>query len=89
LSLLFSSICSSRFLPSETLALAVAAADLILARDFQGFLNDLQDWELKLQDKDKRLKPLAGSLSTLYSLLSTSTSLSIDLDLLIKLVGLM
>ncbi|CAN0897260.1 RNA polymerase II-associated protein 3 [Linum grandiflorum] len=28
--------------------------------DFQGFLNDLQDWELKLNDKDKRRKPLAS-----------------------------
>ncbi|CAN0917221.1 hypothetical protein LINGRAHAP2_LOCUS30159, partial [Linum grandiflorum] len=27
---------------------------------FQGFLNDLQDWELKLNEKDKRRKPLAS-----------------------------
>ncbi|KAJ8752436.1 hypothetical protein K2173_004072 [Erythroxylum novogranatense] len=25
--------------------------------DFQGFLNDLQDWELSLKDKDKKMKP--------------------------------
>ncbi|CAN8244764.1 unnamed protein product [Cochlearia groenlandica] len=25
-------------------------------QDFQGFLNDLQDWELSLKDKDKKLK---------------------------------
>lgn len=27
------------------------------ALKFQGFLNDLQDWELSLRDKDKKLKP--------------------------------
>ncbi|GAB4835673.1 hypothetical protein Ancab_000583 [Ancistrocladus abbreviatus] len=27
------------------------------AADFQGFLNDLQDWEISLKDKDKKLKP--------------------------------
>ncbi|KAL5786716.1 hypothetical protein ACOSQ2_009108 [Xanthoceras sorbifolium] len=27
------------------------------AVDFQGFLNDLQDWELSLKDKDKKMKP--------------------------------
>ncbi|KAL5565905.1 hypothetical protein UlMin_029069 [Ulmus minor] len=26
------------------------------ALDFQGFLNDLQDWELSLEDKDKKMK---------------------------------
>ncbi|KAK9292924.1 hypothetical protein L1049_020905 [Liquidambar formosana] len=25
--------------------------------DFQGFLNDLQDWELSLKEKDKKMKP--------------------------------
>ncbi|XP_059652289.1 uncharacterized protein LOC132299589 isoform X2 [Cornus florida] len=29
------------------------------ALDFEGFLNDLQDWELSRQDKDKKLKPEA------------------------------
>ncbi|KAK7849267.1 rna polymerase ii-associated protein 3 [Quercus suber] len=29
------------------------------AMDFQGFLNDLQDWELSLKDKDKKMKPQA------------------------------
>ncbi|GLT66831.1 hypothetical protein SLA2020_391770 [Shorea laevis] len=29
------------------------------ALDFQGFLNDLQDWELSLKDKDKKMKPQA------------------------------
>lgn len=28
-------------------------------QDFQGFLNDLQDWELSLKDKDKKMKPQA------------------------------
>ncbi|CAN1815024.1 hypothetical protein LINPERHAP1_LOCUS27300 [Linum perenne] len=40
-SLLFSSVCSSRFLPSETLALAVAATDLILARVTKKHFKDL------------------------------------------------
>ncbi|GMG99781.1 hypothetical protein Nepgr_001621 [Nepenthes gracilis] len=30
------------------------------AMDFQGFLNDFQDWELSLKDKDKKLKPQAS-----------------------------
>lgn len=25
-------------------------------QDFEGFLNNLQDWELSLKDKDKKLK---------------------------------
>ena len=27
-----------------------------ILQDFQGFLNDLQDWELSLEDKDKKMK---------------------------------
>ncbi|XP_015570381.1 RNA polymerase II-associated protein 3 isoform X2 [Ricinus communis] len=35
------------------------------ALDFQGFLNDLQDWELSLKDnKDKKLKPQASHKKT-------------------------
>ncbi|XP_022745727.1 RNA polymerase II-associated protein 3 isoform X4 [Durio zibethinus] len=30
------------------------------ALDFQGFLNDLQDWELSLKDKDKKMKSQAS-----------------------------
>ncbi|XP_021687734.2 uncharacterized protein LOC110669982 isoform X2 [Hevea brasiliensis] len=30
------------------------------ALDFQGFLNDLQDWELSLKDRDKKMKPPAS-----------------------------
>ncbi|XP_015874894.3 uncharacterized protein LOC107411756 isoform X1 [Ziziphus jujuba] len=30
------------------------------ALDFQGFLNDLQDWELSLKDKDKKMRPQAS-----------------------------
>ncbi|WCJ43057.1 Tetratricopeptide repeat (TPR)-like superfamily protein [Euphorbia peplus] len=30
------------------------------AMEFQGFLNDLQDWELSLKDKDKKMKPTAS-----------------------------
>ncbi|CAI0459637.1 unnamed protein product [Linum tenue] len=29
--------------------------------DFQGFLNDLQDWELNLKDRDKKMKPSLAS----------------------------
>ena len=32
---------------------------VLLGQDFQGFLNDLQDWELSLKDKDKKMKPQA------------------------------
>ncbi|OMO86278.1 Tetratricopeptide TPR-1 [Corchorus capsularis] len=31
------------------------------ALDFQGFLNDLEDWELSLKDKDKKMKSQASS----------------------------
>ncbi|PKI32023.1 hypothetical protein CRG98_047586 [Punica granatum] len=42
------------------------------ALDFQGFLNDLQDWELSLKDKDKKMKSqvsnkLSSSLSSTFS----------------------
>ncbi|XP_065854377.1 uncharacterized protein [Euphorbia lathyris] len=30
------------------------------AMDFQGFLNDLQDWEYSLKEKDKKMKPQAS-----------------------------
>ncbi|KAJ4844666.1 hypothetical protein Tsubulata_046999 [Turnera subulata] len=33
----------------------------IFAEDFQGFLNDLQDWEANLKDKDKKFKGAATS----------------------------
>ncbi|XP_044498112.1 RNA polymerase II-associated protein 3-like isoform X2 [Mangifera indica] len=35
------------------------------ALDFQGFLNDLQDWEFSLKDKDKRMKPQASQKDNL------------------------
>lgn len=34
---------------------------LLFSQDFQGFLNDLQDWELSLKDKDKKMKPQASN----------------------------
>lgn len=30
--------------------------EFLFFQDFQGFLNDLQDWELSLKDKDKKIK---------------------------------
>ncbi|CDY54946.1 BnaA03g60750D [Brassica napus] len=37
------------------------------AQDFQGFLNDLQDWELSLKDKDKKMKQQPSTSSNLSS----------------------
>ncbi|XP_023643474.1 RNA polymerase II-associated protein 3 isoform X2 [Capsella rubella] len=36
-------------------------------QDFQGFLNDLQDWELSLKDKDKKIKQKPSNSSNLNS----------------------
>ncbi|CAN7120416.1 unnamed protein product [Brassica rapa subsp. narinosa] len=36
-------------------------------QDFQGFLNDLQDWELSLKDKDKKMKQQPSTSSNLSS----------------------
>lgn len=33
---------------------------LLFSQDFQGFLNDLQDWDLTLKDKDKKMRPQAS-----------------------------
>ncbi|KAF2307309.1 hypothetical protein GH714_026241 [Hevea brasiliensis] len=35
-------------------------------QDFQGFLNDLQDWELSLKDRDKKMKPPASDKGNEY-----------------------
>ncbi|CAN1784447.1 RNA polymerase II-associated protein 3, partial [Linum perenne] len=53
-------VCNFLHLLSPSMATAPSKHGRDQAMDFQGFLNDLQDWELKLQDKDKRLKPLAS-----------------------------
>ncbi|CAH8304441.1 unnamed protein product [Eruca vesicaria subsp. sativa] len=37
------------------------------AQDFQGFLNDMQDWELSLKDKDKKMKHQPSTSSNLSS----------------------
>ncbi|KAK2974917.1 hypothetical protein RJ640_013773 [Escallonia rubra] len=37
------------------------------APDFEGFLNNLQDWELSLKDKDKKLKPQSVGKNKLNS----------------------
>ncbi|KAH9689670.1 hypothetical protein KPL70_015591 [Citrus sinensis] len=37
------------------------------ALDFQGFLNDLQDWDLSLHEKDKKMKHKASSKDNLVS----------------------
>lgn len=34
-------------------------------QDFQGFLTDLQDWELSLKEKDKKMKAQAEEKVTL------------------------
>lgn len=34
---------------------------ILFLQDFQGFLNDLQDWELSSKGKDKKLKPQASN----------------------------
>lgn len=34
-------------------------------QDFQGFLNDLQDWDLSLNEKDKKMKHKASSKDNL------------------------
>lgn len=36
--------------------LASFGFEFLFFQDFQGFLNDLQDWELLLKDKDKKIK---------------------------------
>lgn len=41
--------------------------DLDQARDFQEFLNHLQDWELSLGEKDKKMKPRAPEKEVLVS----------------------
>ncbi|CAN1161616.1 RNA polymerase II-associated protein 3, partial [Linum perenne] len=53
-------VCNFLHLLSPSMAAAPTKHGRDQAMDFQGFLNDLQDWELRLQDKDKRLKPLAS-----------------------------
>ncbi|XWS58095.1 hypothetical protein CRYUN_Cryun08bG0005400 [Craigia yunnanensis] len=61
--------------------------------DFQGFLNDLQDWELSLKDKDKKMKSQASDKEQLKtsekgrptgkrSLNNTSTTISGQYDYL-------
>ncbi|KDP23389.1 hypothetical protein JCGZ_23222 [Jatropha curcas] len=47
------------------------------ALDFQGFLNDLQDWELSLKDKDKKMKPHSSDKNS-ESRRSTGKTSAID-----------
>ncbi|KAB1202103.1 RNA polymerase II-associated protein 3 [Morella rubra] len=48
------------------------------ALDFQGFLNDLQDWELSLKDKDKKMKPQAPQKGKLASSQGTGKTTPVD-----------
>ena len=41
----------------------------LVGQDFQGFLNDLQDWELSVKDKDKKMKPQAPQKEKLVTIL--------------------
>lgn len=48
------------------------------ALDFQGFLNDLQDWELSVKDKDKKMKPQAPQKEKLASSRNTGKTPTVD-----------
>lgn len=43
------------------------------SQDFQGFLNDLQDWELSLKDKDKDKKLKAQASDKEISVIPVKT----------------
>lgn len=47
---------------------------VLLGQDFQGFLNDLQDWELSLKDKDKKMKPQAPQKEKSVTILISHSS---------------
>lgn len=50
-----------------------------LVQDFQGFLSDLQDWELSLKDKDKKMRPQQPNKEAPVIFLATHFSYVVDL----------
>ncbi|KAJ0014411.1 hypothetical protein Pint_19600 [Pistacia integerrima] len=56
---------TSNKVQSSLFTLAMSKHTRDQALDFQGFLNDLQDWEFSLKDKDKRMKPQASQKDNL------------------------
>ncbi|XP_068341855.1 uncharacterized protein [Pyrus communis] len=48
------------------------------ALDFQGFLSDLQDWELSLKDKDKKMRPQVSQQEKLKTRDSETSSENYD-----------
>ncbi|XP_030476584.1 uncharacterized protein LOC115693682 isoform X1 [Syzygium oleosum] len=57
------------------------------ALDFQGFLNDLQDWEVSLKDKDKKKRPDKESLSSARGYPSVDKKSGINLGNSTKSLG--
>ncbi|XP_010039548.2 RNA polymerase II-associated protein 3 isoform X1 [Eucalyptus grandis] len=57
------------------------------ALDFQGFLNDLQDWELSLKDKDKKIRPDKESPSSMKGYPSVDKKSGINLSGSAKSLG--
>ena len=48
---------------------------IVVFQDFQGFFNDLQDWERSLKDKDKKMKQQPSTSSNLVRSFLSSESL--------------